>query len=239
VKLTTKRRELIAAVRSHATENYNNGGWDVIVECYDDEAIVKVIGRARTVKGALAKFAPVIDVLADRQAAADSERHAAVGNVEHYQTGCGCGPEFATVEHYRTGSEFSYDRPGCGCGQEFATDKAADLHVAKTRQADGTYDRLAQGYHPDGSFVSWRHDEHSGDAWATRSWEGRSGRGHIAIVETDEGFETVETYAPGWRGAVILTADYCNHRPAPEGSLWACGGDHCNFAAHPECEPPF
>ena len=31
------------AVRKHAIENYNNGGWDFIVECYSDEDIQKVL----------------------------------------------------------------------------------------------------------------------------------------------------------------------------------------------------
>lgn len=221
MKLTPKRRELIAAVRAHAVENYVAGGWDVIVECYDDEQIAEVIGRARTVKGALAKFATVIDVFSDRQAAAESERHAAVG----------------VVEHYRTGGEFSYDQPGCACGAAFATDKAADLHVAKAAQAAGTYDPLSAGYHPDGSHVSWRHDEHSGDAWATRSWEGKSCRGRIEIVQTDDGFETVETYIPGWRGAAVRSADYCDHRPGVNG--WCDGQAHSASHGHSECEPPF
>lgn len=82
MKLTPRQRTLIAAVRAHATENYSRGGWDVIVECYDDEAIAEVIGRARTIKGALAKFAPLIDVVADRQAEADYQTRAAVGEPE-------------------------------------------------------------------------------------------------------------------------------------------------------------
>jgi hypothetical protein len=31
------------AVRNHAIENYNNGGWDYIVECYSDEDIQRVL----------------------------------------------------------------------------------------------------------------------------------------------------------------------------------------------------
>lgn len=82
MKLTPRQHTLVEAVRIHAIENYNIGGWDVIVECYDDEAIAKVIGRARTVKGALAKFAPIIEVLADRQAEAAYQIRAAVGDDE-------------------------------------------------------------------------------------------------------------------------------------------------------------
>lgn len=269
MKLTPKRRELIAAVRAHANKNYCRG-WDVIVECYDDEAILKVIGQARTVKGALAKFAPIIDVLADRQAEAAHQIREAVGSddpyawrVEDFEAGdliqvikngpkiyvTGATADVVTVddvngaprsypawrivtrqrggrkgetltsrpasaiEHYRTGGEFSYDRPGCGCGQAFATDKAADLHVVAAHRADGTYDRTSQGHHPDGSFVHWRHDEHSGEGWGTRTWEGKVGQGYIEIVETDAGYQVEESYSPGWGGLLINSPGYCDYDP--------------------------
>jgi hypothetical protein len=60
--------DLIAQVRVHAVRHYADGGWDVVVECWSDEDIREQIGRARTLKGALAKLAEVIDVYADRQA---------------------------------------------------------------------------------------------------------------------------------------------------------------------------
>ena len=82
MKLTPRIRPLVAAVRAHAAEHYINGGWDVIVECYDDAAIAEVIGGARTVDAALAKFAPIIEVLTDRQAEAAYQAYAAVGDDE-------------------------------------------------------------------------------------------------------------------------------------------------------------
>ncbi len=63
-----KVSELVQAVKDYATEHYNDGGWDVLVEAYGDDQIAEVIGKARTVKGALAKFKPLISVWADRQA---------------------------------------------------------------------------------------------------------------------------------------------------------------------------
>ena len=60
--------ELVAVVKAHALTNYDKGGWDVVVEAYDDTMIADVIGKARTPKGAIAKFAPLVDVWADRQA---------------------------------------------------------------------------------------------------------------------------------------------------------------------------
>lgn len=60
--------ELVDIVKSHAIRNYDKGGWDVVVECYDDTMIADVIGKARTPKGAIGKFRPLVDVWADRQA---------------------------------------------------------------------------------------------------------------------------------------------------------------------------
>jgi len=63
------REELIQAVRDHALAHYNDGGWDVIVECWEDHDIDAYIGKARTTKGAIAKFANgVVSIWADRQA---------------------------------------------------------------------------------------------------------------------------------------------------------------------------
>jgi hypothetical protein len=197
MKITAKRAELIAAVRAHAVENYNRGGWDVIVEAFDDAQISEVIGRARTLKGALAKFAPVNDVIADRRSQHDAEIQAAVGTSD-------------SDDHYRVGGEYTWQQPGCACGREFATDKAADLHVVAIQKKAGTYEPTQQGHHADGSFVSWKHDEHSGDAWATRTYPGKLGRASIEIVETEEGYLTVERYIPGWGGQVVFSADHCD-----------------------------
>lgn len=45
--------DLIAAVRKHAMLHYNEGGWDYVVEAYEDADILEAIGRARTVAGAI------------------------------------------------------------------------------------------------------------------------------------------------------------------------------------------
>lgn len=60
--------ELIQAVKDHAQAHYNDGGWDVVVECWDDEDIAEVIQGARTAKGAIRKVAVIVGVYADRQA---------------------------------------------------------------------------------------------------------------------------------------------------------------------------
>lgn len=66
--MTVTRNELVEQVKAHATEHYADGGWDVVVECWDDAEIAEQIGKARTLAGALAKFKPVVGVWADRQA---------------------------------------------------------------------------------------------------------------------------------------------------------------------------
>lgn len=60
-KPTARQTDLVAAVRAHALANYD-GGWDVIVEAYEDSEIAELIGKARTEKGAIKKVAAVVDV---------------------------------------------------------------------------------------------------------------------------------------------------------------------------------
>lgn len=71
--------DLIAAVRKHAVDHYNDGGWDVIVECWEDVDIVRYIlgcrklGPVDTPARAIKAFEPLVDVWADRQADARIE----------------------------------------------------------------------------------------------------------------------------------------------------------------------
>lgn len=58
--------ELVAAVRAHAEAHYEEGGWDVIVECWEDEDVARTIKGARTVNGAVKKVAAVVSIYADR-----------------------------------------------------------------------------------------------------------------------------------------------------------------------------
>lgn len=60
--------ELTARVKAHALANYSNGGWDVVVECYEDAEIAAEIGDATTFEEAIKAFEPLIDVWSDRQA---------------------------------------------------------------------------------------------------------------------------------------------------------------------------
>jgi hypothetical protein len=219
--VSAKRSELVAAVKAHAAANYANG-WDVIVECYDDAEIAKVIGRARTLKGAIAKFASVVDVVSDRRAAAEAEIAAAVGT--------------EPVDHYVADSR-SYDGMfDCACGREFLTAKAADLHVAAEMEKRGTYDRFAPGHHPDGSYVSLRHTHDGEFLYATRTWEGRVGSGHIEDAFTPRGeyLGMVEHYTPGWRGVNLESANFCDHDPAKVDESGVCWNSLC---LRRECVP--
>jgi hypothetical protein len=47
--------DLLYAVRDHAVANYELDGWDVVIECYDDADIIKIIGDARTTFSAITK----------------------------------------------------------------------------------------------------------------------------------------------------------------------------------------
>jgi hypothetical protein len=60
--------ELIKAVKDHAEAHYEDGGWDVVVECWDDQQIADCIKGARSAKGAIRKVAQIVGVYADRQA---------------------------------------------------------------------------------------------------------------------------------------------------------------------------
>jgi carbamoylphosphate synthase large subunit len=57
--------ELVKAVKAHAVEHYESGGWDYLVECYSDEEVAELIGGARTVKGAIKKVGEVMGIKDD------------------------------------------------------------------------------------------------------------------------------------------------------------------------------
>lgn len=67
-RATEARQQLVAAVREHAVANYDKGGWDVIVEAWEDEQIIDQIGEAFTAAGAIRKMRGVVSVFADHEA---------------------------------------------------------------------------------------------------------------------------------------------------------------------------
>lgn len=47
--------DLVHLVKAHAYKNYSKDGWDFLVECSSDEEILAAIGKATTLRGAIAK----------------------------------------------------------------------------------------------------------------------------------------------------------------------------------------
>lgn len=64
--ITANKLTLILAVKAHANEHYEEGGWDYVAEgSYDDEELLEIIGESWTAQGAIRK---VGKVLADHSA---------------------------------------------------------------------------------------------------------------------------------------------------------------------------
>jgi len=68
------RASLIAHVRNYAIANYERGGWDYIVECWDDEEIAEEIGNVRTFAGAIKKMRPAVALYREMAAEANANR---------------------------------------------------------------------------------------------------------------------------------------------------------------------
>lgn len=68
--------ELIKALRAHALENYETGGWDMIYECYEDSEIREVLVNEQltTPESAIAYFGKnIAGVYNDRRKDVQSE----------------------------------------------------------------------------------------------------------------------------------------------------------------------
>ena len=66
---TVSKEEMVKAVRAHAKAHYEKGGWDILVECWDDAQILEAIGnRVRTVNGAIASCYYALKPSADQRA---------------------------------------------------------------------------------------------------------------------------------------------------------------------------
>lgn len=62
-------QEMIQAVRKHAYENYEQGGWDIVVECYDDGDILELISDAgaQSAEDAIAAVGKLFELKAERR----------------------------------------------------------------------------------------------------------------------------------------------------------------------------
>lgn len=74
-----RRTAQVEAVKAHALAHYDDGGWDVIVECWDDQQIADALANAvdviETPEQAIAHFGDgVVAVWADQQADARNSR---------------------------------------------------------------------------------------------------------------------------------------------------------------------
>jgi len=67
---------LVQYIKDYANFHYEDGGWDVIAECWDDKDLLKVLkeSNATTEKEALAAFKDIVAVWADQQADAENSR---------------------------------------------------------------------------------------------------------------------------------------------------------------------
>ena len=61
--------ELTAYIKEYALEHYEDGGWDVIVECWDDAGIAKVLREheATDEEEAVHAFSWMVSVWGERQ----------------------------------------------------------------------------------------------------------------------------------------------------------------------------
>jgi hypothetical protein len=49
--------QLVKQVKQHALDNYEKGGWDILIECHTEAEIAAWIGKPMTKAGAIRKVA--------------------------------------------------------------------------------------------------------------------------------------------------------------------------------------
>jgi len=57
-------RQLVEEVKSYAAQNYNKGGWDIVIETMDDWDIAEIVKGASNPKGAIWKMSVYIRPMA-------------------------------------------------------------------------------------------------------------------------------------------------------------------------------
>lgn len=70
---TSGLNSFVEVVKLHALANYEVAGWDIVVECMDDEQIGAIILRSRTGAGAIEKMRRFIEPSAEMRAEAIAE----------------------------------------------------------------------------------------------------------------------------------------------------------------------
>lgn len=56
-------KDIVKSVRDHAVRNYNVGGWDYVVETYDDKELIEEIGDAATPEEAIRRIGEIVGSL--------------------------------------------------------------------------------------------------------------------------------------------------------------------------------
>ena len=89
VRNTTISMEYTQAVKTYAIENYNQGGWDFIVECYSDDELTELIheGKPRNEQEAINWVSRIIGVFDERRQLGNME---ATHNLTHSDNNCRC-----------------------------------------------------------------------------------------------------------------------------------------------------
>ena len=85
-------RALINGVREHALKHYSDGGWDTIVECYEDKDILKVVHGAQTMGDAIDRMAEMAGLHEERyrEAVGPDCKCEACGQTYPYEVGHFC-----------------------------------------------------------------------------------------------------------------------------------------------------
>ena len=47
-------------IKAHALANYNEGGWDIVVECYSDAELVELTANCKTAEQAIKKVGKIV-----------------------------------------------------------------------------------------------------------------------------------------------------------------------------------
>jgi len=62
------KQEMVDGVKAHAKANYEDDGWDYLVECYEDDEVAELIEGATTVAGAIKAAAEIMKFKNDYRA---------------------------------------------------------------------------------------------------------------------------------------------------------------------------
>jgi hypothetical protein len=57
--------ELIKRIRQHALANYEQGGWDYLVECYSDNDIILLVAECESFEQAIDKLGRIMAIKDD------------------------------------------------------------------------------------------------------------------------------------------------------------------------------